>query len=216
MCTWAASGRPSQGWAASPRVKQGRHPPWHGVAAPAKFPTTGGERGWGKWSRCMPTARGSNFGRWREEKLTVERAPRWWAGGRRGMGWRASSGGGDWLEARRGVQSTGGAHGGIGGAVPWPEVPVCMEALLDGNDNAGWLAIGSEQRTTVRGGVWRQWETHQLRGGLGRWLVEAVIDEVAGDGGGGLALRADTNKKQRCEGEEKQVDLASSMTSHRG
>jgi hypothetical protein len=52
-------------------------------------------------------------------------------------------------------------------------------------------------------------------------LVEVVIDEVsieevAGDGGGGLVLRADTNKKQRCEGEEKQVDLASSMTSHRG
>jgi hypothetical protein len=52
-------------------------------------------------------------------------------------------------------------------------------------------------------------------------LVEAVIDEVAmeevaGDGGGGLALRADTNKKQCCEGEEKQVDLASSTTSRRG
>jgi hypothetical protein len=35
--------------------------------------------------------------------------------------------------------------------------------------------------------------------------------------GGDLALRADTNKKQRCEGEEeKQVDLASSTTSRRG
>jgi hypothetical protein len=49
----------------------------------------------------------------------------------------------------------------------------------------------------------------------GRWLVEAVIDEVAveevvGDVGGSLVLRADTNKKQRYEGEEeKQVDLAS-------
>jgi hypothetical protein len=52
-------------------------------------------------------------------------------------------------------------------------------------------------------------------------LVEAVIDkvaveEVAGDVGGGLALRADMNKKQRCGGEEKQVDLASSTTSRRG
>jgi hypothetical protein len=50
-------------------------------------------------------------------------------------------------------------------------------------------------------------------------LVEAVVDEVVveevtGDGGGGLVLRADTNKKQRCEGEEKQVDLASSPTAH--
>jgi hypothetical protein len=54
----------------------------------------------------------------------VERAPRWQAVGRRGMTWRASSGGGgDWLVARREVQSTGGAHGGVGGAVPSPEVP---------------------------------------------------------------------------------------------
>jgi hypothetical protein len=48
-------------------------------------------------------------------------------------------------------------------------------------------------------------------------LIEAIVDEVAGDVSGGLAFRADTNKKLRCEGEqEKQVDLASSTTSHRG
>jgi hypothetical protein len=150
----------------------------------------------------------------REEKLTVECAPWRWVGGRRGTAWRASSGGGGaWLVAQREVRSTGGARGGIGGAVLWPEVPVCVEVLLSGNGGAGWLAVGSEQRTTVRGGAWRQWEAHQLRGGPGRWLVEVVIDEVAveevvGDGGGGLALRADTNKKQRCEGEERQVDRA--------
>jgi hypothetical protein len=114
--------------------------------------------------------------------------------------WRASSGGGGaWLVARRAVQSTCDARGGVGGAVPWPEVPVCVEALLGGNDGAGWLTAGSELRTTVRGGAWRQWEAHRLRGGPGRWLVEAVVDEVAmeevaGDGGGGLALRADTNR----------------------
>jgi hypothetical protein len=170
----------------------------------------------------MPTARGSDFGQWREEKLTVEHAPRRWVVGRRGTAWRAPfGGGGDWLVARRGVWSTCGAHGGVGRAVPWLEVPVCMEAFLDGNNGVGWRAVGSEQRTTVQGGAWRQWETHRLRCGPGRWLVEAVIDEVAmeevaGDGGGGLALRADTNKKQRCEGEEKQVDLASSTTSRRG
>jgi hypothetical protein len=145
-------------------------------------------------------ARGSDFGRWREEKLTVECAPRRWVGGRRETAWRASSGGGGaWLVARRGVQSIGGARGGVGGAVPWPEVPVCVEALLGGNGGVGWLAAGSEQRTTVRGGAWRQWEPHRLRGGPGRWLVEAVVDEVAveevaGDGGGGLVLRADTNR----------------------
>jgi hypothetical protein len=66
----------------------------------------------------------SDFGRWREEKLTVERAPRRWAVGRRGTTWRASSsGGGDWLVAQREVQSTGSAHGGIDRAVPWSEVP---------------------------------------------------------------------------------------------
>jgi hypothetical protein len=98
--------------------------------------------------------------------------------------------------AWREVWSTGGAHGGV---VPWPEVPVGVEALLGCNGGVGWLAAGSEQQTTVRGGAWRQWEAHQLRGGPGRWLVEAVVDEVAveevaGDGGGGLALRANTNR----------------------
>jgi hypothetical protein len=48
-------------------------------------------------------------------------------------------------------------------------------------------------------------------------LIEAIVDEVAGDVSDDLALRADTNKKLRCEGEEeKQVDLASSTTSRRG
>jgi hypothetical protein len=86
----------------------------------------------------MPTARGSDFGRWREEKLTVERAPWWWAGGRRETAWRASfGGGGAWLVAQRGDRSTCGARGGIDGAVPWPEVPVYVEALLGGNGGAG-------------------------------------------------------------------------------
>jgi hypothetical protein len=32
---------------------------------------TGGERGCGKWLRCTPVAQGSDFGQWREGKLTV-------------------------------------------------------------------------------------------------------------------------------------------------
>jgi hypothetical protein len=88
------------------------------------IPVTDGERGWGKWPRCTPTARGSNFGRWREGKLTMERAPL-----RRVVGWRgtarrtSSSGGGDRLGAWREVRSTGCARGGVGGAVPWSEMP---------------------------------------------------------------------------------------------
>jgi hypothetical protein len=31
--------------------------------------------------------------------------------------------------ARRGARSTGGARGGVGEAIPWPEVPVGVEAL---------------------------------------------------------------------------------------
>jgi hypothetical protein len=31
--------------------------------------------------------------------------------------------------ARRGARSIGGARGGVGEAIPWPEVPVGMEAL---------------------------------------------------------------------------------------
>jgi hypothetical protein len=57
---------------------------------------------------------------------------------RRGTTWRASSnGGGDWLVARREVWSTGGARGGVDGAVPWLEVsgdggaPVDMAAASD-------------------------------------------------------------------------------------
>jgi hypothetical protein len=101
--------------------------------------------------------------------------------------------------ARREVQSTGGARDGVGRAVLWPEVPVSVEALLGGNGGAGWLVADFEQRTTVRGGAWRQWEAHRLQGGPERWLVKAVVDEVvmeevAGDGGGGLAHRADTNR----------------------
>jgi hypothetical protein len=46
--------------------------------------------------------------------------------------------------ARREVRSTGGAHGDVDGAVPWPEVPVCVEALLGGIGGAGWLAAGFE------------------------------------------------------------------------
>jgi hypothetical protein len=85
---------------------------------------TDGERGWGKWPRCTPTARGSNFGWWREGKLTMERAPL-----RRVVGWRgtarrtSSSGGGDRLGVWREVRSTGCARGGVGGAVPWSEMP---------------------------------------------------------------------------------------------
>jgi hypothetical protein len=88
---------------------------------------------------------GARFRGWSGEKLTVERAPRRWVGDQRGTTWRASSGGGGaWLMARREVQSTGSARGGVGGAVPWPEVPVCVEALLGSNDSMGWLAVGSE------------------------------------------------------------------------
>jgi hypothetical protein len=55
-------------------------------------------------------------------------------------------------------------------------------------------------RLEVREGAWRQWEAHRLRGGLGRWLVEAVVDEVAVEVvasgvGGFLALRADTKEE---------------------
>jgi hypothetical protein len=38
---------------------------------------------------------------------------------------------------------------------------------------------GCGGRLEIRGGAWRQWEAHRCQGGPGRWLVEAVIDEVA-------------------------------------
>jgi hypothetical protein len=38
---------------------------------------------------------------------------------------------------------------------------------------------GCGGRLGVRGGAWRRWETHQRRGGPGRWMDEEVVDEVA-------------------------------------
>jgi hypothetical protein len=50
----------------------------------------------------------------------------------RGTAWRASSGGGrDRRGARIEVRSTRSARGGIGGAVPWPEVPSDGGARMD-------------------------------------------------------------------------------------
>jgi hypothetical protein len=96
----------------------------HGRRRGQSILVIGGERGWGKWPRCTPAAQGSDFGRWRERKLTVEHAPWWRAVGRRGREWRASSGGcGDWLVAQREVRSIGGARSGVSRAVPWLEVP---------------------------------------------------------------------------------------------
>jgi hypothetical protein len=50
--------------------------------------------------------------------------------------------------AQREVRSTGGARGGVGGAVPWPEVPICVEALLGDNGGRGGL------RSALRSGQW--------------------------------------------------------------
>jgi hypothetical protein len=63
-----------------------------------------------------------------------------------------SVGCGDRLAVRGGGPHRRDARGKVGGAVPWPEFLVCVEVLLDGNDDVGWLAVGSEHRPTVRGG----------------------------------------------------------------
>jgi hypothetical protein len=92
----------------------------HGRRRRRPILVTGGETGWGKWPRCTLEVRGSDFGWWREGKLTTERAPWWRAVGRKGTTWRTSYGGGEnLLVAQREVRSTGGAHSGVGGAVLW-------------------------------------------------------------------------------------------------
>jgi hypothetical protein len=45
---------------------------------------------------------------------------------------------GGWLAVRGGDPCRRDARGRVGGAVPWPEVPVRMEALLGGNGGA-WI-----------------------------------------------------------------------------
>jgi hypothetical protein len=79
--------------------------------------------------------------------------------GRRGTTWRASSGGGgDWFMARREVRSTGDAHGGFDGAVPWPEVPgdggvpMDMAAALDTLPGATTLST-RQSRPVLEEGV---------------------------------------------------------------
>jgi hypothetical protein len=52
---------------------------------------------------------------------------------------RSHRGGGDWSQSgRRGSPGWYGARGWVGGAVPWPKVPVHVEALLGGNSGA-WI-----------------------------------------------------------------------------
>jgi hypothetical protein len=49
---------------------------------------------------------------------------------------------GGWLAVRGGDPYQRDARGRVGGAVPWPEVPVHMEALLSGNGGA-WVFEGA-------------------------------------------------------------------------
>jgi hypothetical protein len=72
---------------------------------------------------------------------------------RRGTPVRGHSGGcGDRLAVRGGGPHQRDARGKVGGVVPWPEVLVHGEALLDGNGGAGWLAVGSERRPMIQEG----------------------------------------------------------------
>jgi hypothetical protein len=116
----------------------------------------------------MSTARRSDFGQWREEKLTVECAPRWWAGGRRGTAWRASSsGGGSWLgekfraQAVLAVASAGWFHGRRCRSVWW-----CFSAAT-----AAWGGL----RSALSSGQWFEEE----RGDNGK-----LIDFKASPDGG--------------------------------
>jgi hypothetical protein len=159
--------------------------PWplaHGRRWCRPIPVTGGERGWGKWPRCIPMARGSDFGWWREEKLTVERAPRRWAVGRRGSAWRG------WpavvsgrLLGREGVQHLGGARGGADVARGGPVRAGVTEALggsgaapvalfgVSARRQGGWLGTGRWRRRP-----WRSCSGAQgAVVGLGRrWLIK--------------------------------------------
>jgi hypothetical protein len=122
LCTWAASGQPNRGWAASPRATQGRRPPWRGVAAPTKFPVSRRLGRWGNRSRRRSARGGARFRGWSGENLTVSGSLRQRcssggeslaAGRRRGRGWRWSG--------RRGSRDSGGACGRAGRAGGWLE-----------------------------------------------------------------------------------------------
>jgi hypothetical protein len=68
------------------------------------------------------------------------------------MAWRASSdGGGAWLVARREVRSTGGAHGDVGGAVPWLDSAVPRDVLAAMEGGGGELAGGAPAVDSLRG-----------------------------------------------------------------
>jgi hypothetical protein len=63
-----------------------------------------------------------------------------------------SVGCGSRLAVRGGCPHRRDARGKVCGVVPWPEVPVCGEALLDDNSGAWWLAVGFERRPMIQGG----------------------------------------------------------------
>jgi hypothetical protein len=53
--------------------------------------------------------------------------------------------------ARREVRSTGGAHGDVGGAVPWPDSVVPHDALTTMEGGGGELAGGAPVVDSLRG-----------------------------------------------------------------
>jgi hypothetical protein len=64
----------------------------------------------------------------------VESVVRWW-----------------WRLARREVRSTGGAHGDVGGAVPWPDSAVPRDVLAAMEGGGGELAGGAPAIDSPRG-----------------------------------------------------------------
>jgi hypothetical protein len=72
-------------------------------------------------------------------------------------GKRSSDGGGDWLMAQREVRSIGGAHGGVGRVVLWPEVlgdgsaPMDTAAASDTLPGATALLISRSQPVLEEG-----------------------------------------------------------------
>jgi hypothetical protein len=118
-------GRLGLGW--QPTVKTGAlsHGARAGAAAVAsRIPSVGRHRTVGEMAEMHTSGSGVQF--WGVDRGEIYRET--WSmavGGRsEGNNVEGVAGRGDnRLGARRQVWSTGGAHGGVGGVVPWPEVP---------------------------------------------------------------------------------------------
>jgi hypothetical protein len=95
------------------------------------------------------------------------------------------------LHGRRGAPGRGGARGGEGEAVPWPEVPVGVEALVSGNGGAEESRGGRAEREEAKHGCFSVTVAARGKGTRRRGRMCDAWRRRGGRWRGGVAVRGD-------------------------